>query len=203
MNYIYDIILNFHTNYYQFFEWQKTDTIKNIIRIPIYRVSDIDLKILKDNNVTIDNIFLNKIKEDNKKYKKIICLVSNTKLTIGLLFDCQGNLLKRSSLIYDEEEEANNICKNLKITKIKYIKNKPKEHQNKLRIELEKKEVLIKYLNKLTDLSTLKYLYYEYFNKECNNEIIIKNSLKKELNKNWTLKQNNLYKLIAILSKAK
>ena len=27
MNYIFDIVLNFHENYYNFFEWNRTDKI--------------------------------------------------------------------------------------------------------------------------------------------------------------------------------
>lgn len=66
MNYIYDIVVNFQKNYYEFFEWQKEDKIKNITRLPIYKVSDSDIQALKYNRVTIDSDLLNKIKEDTK-----------------------------------------------------------------------------------------------------------------------------------------
>lgn len=46
MNYIYDIVVNFQKNYYEFFEWQKEDKIKNITRLPIYKVSDSDIQAL-------------------------------------------------------------------------------------------------------------------------------------------------------------
>ena len=71
MNYIYDIILNFQDNYYQFFEWRHKDKIKNIMKIPVYRVSNKDILILKNNKVKIDEVFLNKIRQDNKRDKKI------------------------------------------------------------------------------------------------------------------------------------
>ena len=29
MNYIYDIVLNFHESYYEFYEWKSTDKIIN------------------------------------------------------------------------------------------------------------------------------------------------------------------------------
>ena len=85
MNYIYDIVLNFQDNYYNFFEWNRSDKLKNIIKIPLYRVSDKDIIILKNNKVKVDKELIKKIKLDNKNYKKIICLVSNKKITIGLL----------------------------------------------------------------------------------------------------------------------
>ncbi len=203
MNYIYDIILNFQDNYYQFFEWRHKDKIKNIMKIPVYRVSNKDILILKNNKVKIDEVFLNKIRQDNKRDKKNMCLVSNTQITIGLLFDKNGTLLKRSSLIFEEEDEVNDYCKDLKITKINYLENIEIPSYNNLRLEKEKKETLIDYITNLTDISILKYLYYEYFKTECNSSIKIKKGLKIELEKEWTKKQKNLFYTIYLLNKNK
>lgn len=201
MNYIYDIILNFQNNYYDFFEWRREDKIKNITKIPIYKINDKDLLNLKYNKVIIDNKFIEKIKEDNKKNKNLICLVSNQKTTLGLLFDEKGNLLKRSSLIFEEEEEANDYVKKLQNTPIKYLKNIKTNIPNKLRVEIEKKDTLINYLTSTNDTLTLKYLYFEYFDKECNDIKTIKKELLKEINKEWSIKQNNLYNIINIFNK--
>ena len=201
MKYIYDIVLNFQNNYYEFYEWKRKDNIKNITRIPIYRVSSEDILILKSNKIKISSSFLNRIKEDNKKYKKIICLVSNTKVSIGLLFDDKGNLLKRSSLIYEEEDEVNDISKDLDITKIEYIENEEKLPTSTLRIDIERKESLADFIDNTNDLKILKYLYYEYFYKECNNIQKIKKELKKEIDKAWTKKQKKLYHTISLLNK--
>lgn len=200
MNYIYDIVLNFQDNYYQFFEWNRKDKIKNIEKIPVYRVKDRDLLNLKYNKITIDNQLLNQIKEDNKKNKKIICLFSNTKQSLGILLSQEGTILKRSSLLFEEEEEVNNYSKTLPITTINYIENKEKAPINKLRIQIEKKDTLIEYLNKTNDLLTLKYIYYEYYEQECDSQEQIKESLLQELNKDWNQKQNNLYQLIKLLN---
>lgn len=203
MNYIFDIVLNFHKNYYNFFEWNRTDKIKNIYKISIYRVSDNDLIDLKYNQIKVSDSFINKIKEDNPKNKKIICLVSNTKTTIGLLFDNSGILLKRSSLLFEEEAEVNDIAKKLPITKIDYQENDKVNQTNIIRIEKEKKELLETFIKELTDEYTLKYLYYEYFNEECDNLSTIKKILLKELDSEWSLKKNNLYQIINLLSKNK
>lgn len=203
MNYIYDIVLNFQNNYYDFFEWRKEDKIKNISKIPLYKVNNKDLLNLKYNEVTLDKEFIDKIKEDNKKSKKIICLVSNQLTSIGLLFDENGNLLKRSSLIFEEEEEVNDYAKKLPLTTLKYLKNNPKKVQNKLRIEIEKKDTLINYIINTNDILTLKYLYFEYFEEECSKINTIKNKLLSELNKEWTIKQNNLYNIVNLLNKIK
>ena len=201
MTYIYDIVLNFHKNYYNFYEWNKTDKIKNIYKIPLYRISDIDIINIINNKIKLNNSTLEKFKDIYKFNKKIIILVSNTKITIGLLIDEKGNILKKSSLIFEEETEANNIAKTLMITKLDYKKIKELKHHSILRIELEKKNLFIKYIIELQDETTLKYLYYEYFNKECNNKEIIKNSLLKELEKDWNIKKTNLYKTINLLIK--
>lgn len=203
MTYIYDIVLNFHKNYYNFYEWNKTDKIKNIYKIPLYRISDIDIINIINNKIKLNNSTLEKFKDIYKFNKKIIILVSNTKITIGLLIDEKGNILKKSSLIFEEETEANNIAKTLMITKLDYKKIKELKHPSILRIELEKKNLFIKYIIELQDETTLKYLYYEYFNKECNNKEIIKNSLLQELDKDWNTKKTNLYKIINLLIKNK
>ena len=40
MNYIYDILLNFQNEYYDFFEWNTNDQITHIKKIPIIKVSN-------------------------------------------------------------------------------------------------------------------------------------------------------------------
>lgn len=200
MNYIYDIVLNFQNDYYDFFEWRKEDKIVNYSKLPLYKVSNKDLLNLKYNKITVENDLIKKIKESSKS-KKIKCLVSNGSNTIALLFDDNGNLLKRSSLIFEEEEEANDYAKKLPITNIKYKENIKVNITNKLRIEIEKKDTLIEYINNTTNPLTLKYLYFEYFDKECNNINTIKSELLKEINKDWTIKQNNLYNIINIFNK--
>ena len=201
MNYIYDIVLNFQDNYYQFFEWNRIDKIKNISRIAVYHVSDQDLLNLTYNQITLSPPFLTQLKNETKKYKKIMCLVSNTTQTIGLLFNQDGTLLKRSSLLFEEETEVNNFAKTLPLTEITYQENIKVEPNHNLRIEIEKKDTLVQYLNQTKDIIALKYLYYEYFKEECDDYHHIKTSLLNILEQDWNKKKNNLYHLINILAK--
>ena len=203
MTYIYDIALNFQDNYYQFFEWNKHDKIKNLSKLPIYHVTDEDILNFKNNKVKVDISTIQKFKEENNKRGKIILLVSNSIITIGLLFDLEGNVLKKSSLIYEEEDEANDIAMHLPLTKIIYQEIIPINEENKLRIEIEKKETLIHYIKENQDKILLKYLYYEYFHRENNNLEQIKEYLLNEIEKNWTKKQNDLYHLVSLISKNK
>lgn len=200
MNYIYDIVLNFQKDYYQFFEWNRTDKIKNISKILVYHISNQDLINLTYNDIIIDNPLLNNLKEETKRYKKIMILVSNTKQAIGLLFNKNGTLLKRSSLLFEEETEVNNFAKELPITSINYKKNKLLPINIALRAEKEKKEPMIKYIHQTNDLTTLKYLYYEYFKEECEDIAKIKSHLLKILEDDWNSKKNNLYQIITLLT---
>ena len=201
MNYIYDIVLNFQKNYYNFFEWKKDDKLKNYSQLPLYRVEDEDMLCLKNNIIKIDKETLKLICSNIKNPQKIICIVSNAKFAMGLLFDQEGNLLKKSSLLFDEEEEAMDLSKNLKSINFKYSKNIHKKVENKLRIEKEKKDLILNYIKNTTSKSTLKYLYYEYFEKELDNINMIKESLINEFSKEWTSKKSELYNIIHILSK--
>lgn len=200
MNYIYDIVLNFQDNYYQFFEWNRKDKIKNVSKISVYRVDDQDLIDLSYNQITLDTPFLTELIEHNKKYKKIMCLISNTNQTIGLLFSKEGQLLKRSSLLFEEESEVNHLAKELPITKMTYKQNKEIRPHHNLRIEIEKKDTLVQYINQTNDIISLKYLYYEYFGEECLDSTKIKTALLNIANEEWTPKKNNLYQIITILS---
>ena len=203
MTYIYDIALNFQDNYYQFFEWNKHDKIKNIKKIPLYHIKDEDMLTIKNNKVKLDKSTMQKFKEKNMQFKKNTILVSNSLLTMGLLLDQEGNVTKKSSLIYEEEEEANVVASNLPLTKITYQEIIPIKVEDKLRIEIEKKESLIQSLEETRDEVLLKYLYYEYFNKENNNIEQIKEILLSEIKKKWTKKQNDLYHLVLLINQNK
>lgn len=200
MNYIYDIVLNFQVNYYQFFEWNRTDKIKNVKKIPVYRVKDEDILAFSTNQIIIEGDILKELQEKNKRHKKIMFLVSNTKQTIGLLFTSDGTLLKRSSLLFEEETEVNDFSKELPLTKITYKKNIPITRKNNIRIEIEKKDILVQYIKQTNDITILKYLYYEYFKEECTKLTIIKQKLLKILEEDWNINKTNLYHLIELLT---
>ena len=129
-----------------------------------------------------------------------MCLVSNTTISLGILLSQDGTLLKRSSLIFDEEDEINDFSNTLPITQLDYVKNIKIVPEEKLRIEIEKKDILVKYITNTEDILTLKYLYYEYFEKECDQSDTIKKTLLKEIEKPWNKKQNNLYNIINLLN---
>ena len=98
MDYIYDIVLNFQNNYYEFYEWKKTDKIINVKKILVYLVNNEDYLNLKYNEVILDRKII------PKQIKMF--LVTNGIEVMGILLDNDGKIIKRSSLIYDEADEV-------------------------------------------------------------------------------------------------
>lgn len=56
MKYIYDIVLNFNKQYFNFFEWNINDNIINIRKIPIFKISDKFYFDIKNYSIKLDRI---------------------------------------------------------------------------------------------------------------------------------------------------
>ena len=54
MNYIYDILANFNNIYYDFFDWNESDNIIHIKKVPIVRVDSDFFNNVKFNDVLVD-----------------------------------------------------------------------------------------------------------------------------------------------------
>ena len=205
MTYVYDIILNFHKNYYNFFEWNSKDIIYHMKKIPLIRVSDKDLNILKYNEITIDKELILNFKNKSIMYttnknNNILLLISNKKESLGLMFNEEGILLKRSGLLFEESEEIEELSKELEITKIKYIRNKETNKKNISRKKEKRKKYIKNYLNNIKDENIFNYLYYDIYQKEKINKINIKELLLQENNNNLI---DKLYNTIKLLNKQK
>jgi len=208
MNFIYDIVLNFNKEYYNFFEWNKKDNVVNIKKIPLFIVSNDIFNNMKYDCVTVSNDFIDLIKEKTYTYsrQKIgnCCLLSNKKEVIGLLFNDKGILMKKSSLLLDEEDEVLNEMYSDDIFDIDIINiKKGKVNSNINRLQKDKKDFLIKYIIREKNNINLKYLYYDYFEKDENNYTVIKNCLVNEIKNNWNKRLDNLYETVKIFNKIK
>ena len=189
MNYIYDCITNFFNEYYDFFEWDKKDNFTHFKKIPIIKVTDNEFKTIFTNNIQIDNELLKKIKNKSEIYQdkfnkdKYYLLITNNESILALMFNNNGQSIKRSSLYVDEELDIINTLRRIDYKTINYqIINKLKT-KFKTRNDVKIEEYLLKELNKLSikkDNDKITYLYYECFNKyELNTKkalnILIKN----------------------------
>ena len=161
MDYIYDIVLNFHENYYEFYEWKSTDKIINVKKIPIYKISTKDYLNIKNNYTTIDKQSLPK---QNKMF-----LITNGIEVMGLLLDNLGKVIKKSSLIFEESDEIIEDKDLLKSINIKYKIDKIIKNSNTSRLSKEKSNYIESYLkniDKEKDEYILKYIYYDIYNEE-------------------------------------
>ena len=112
MEYVYDIVLNFQKEYYEFYEWKSSDKIINIKKIPIYKINTKDYLNIKNNEVTIDK---NAIPKKGKMF-----LLTNGIEIIGILIDNKGKVIKKSSLIFEESDDILKDKNEIKFINIKY-----------------------------------------------------------------------------------
>ena len=177
MVYVYDIVLNLNDELLEFFEWEDSDKIKYIKKVPLVKTDDTFIYNLINNNIKLEDNFIDSIKNktvyyDNKEKNYPIIIFANGDLAIALLIKDNKTFLY-SRLLLDEEYEVMNIASRLSTTKMNYIVINKKDINNNLtREERRIKDVLlneIKYLYNNNKLDKLNYYYYEYFNELNNN----------------------------------
>lgn len=206
MTYIYDILLNFNKEFYEFYEWEKSDKIYHIKKIPIFKVNTSFIEDLLTKNIEIDKNFFNLITNkteifENKRIKtiKYSCLFTDSYKIVGVLYN-NSNLLI-SDLLLDEAYDAINISNRCNLLNIEYniVSNKNINY-------FETRECINirnNLYNEITniyndnDKNKLEYLYFEYFNKNIDNIDNGYKELIKSLDNinNKHLKLNELIKL--------
>ena len=208
MNYIYDVVLNFNKCYYYFYEKKKKDKLLNVKKIPLFRINSSLMNYFKYNIIKVDMSFINKIYNLTTFYSKYdnkyMCLLSDSNETIGVMFDKDGNLIKRSSMVFDEQDECNDEVYNEEEININLLVNKNNEYKFISRCDVEKRDYLSKYINNLdikNNSNILKYIYYDYFEQELEDVNEIKRVLINEVNINND--NNKLYNLVKFLNKIK
>lgn len=211
MSYIYDILLNFNETYYDFYEWNISDNIKHIRKIPLFKINNKDLINLKNNKVKIDMNFLNKIKNkteifsnskiENFEYTTLFC---NDEVVIAITFDNNGYSEKYSSLLIDELYEVLETADDLKETNINYsIIDKNKENNFLTRKDYECYKYITKQLKKLEsedNTSKLEYLYYECFGKMEKDIKKIIDKLNNEITNKWDFFNQKIYDFFQMTS---
>ena len=209
MSYVYDIVLNFNNEYYEFYEWKNSDIFYHIKRINLIRVDSNIYNDFLDNSILLNKEFLISIYNKceyytNRKIETIpyAFLITDSYRVMGIILNNTGKIIKYSSLLLDDEEEIFDLCNKLGEIKIDYkIVEKYKKEEfftrnEKTVIKYIKKDLLDDY-NK-NNINKLRYLYYEYFNKESNNIESMYSELLEELNKTVTEKHYKLYDLIKL-----
>lgn len=208
MTYIYDVLLNFtELRILEFFEWKETDKIENIKKIPIFRISSEQLYDLMNYDIKINNDFLETIKDETSTYKNKLKLEYSSLFTdlnrvVGIQFTKKGNIISRSSLLIDEEEDIIMECHTDEEVKL-YYDRKERIENNRFytREEQTKRKYILEELEKIytnNEKDKLNYLYKEIY---PNKKMSFQNkyqTLKREIENNYSSKHNILYEILKL-----
>lgn len=190
MKNIYDILVNFKKIPYEFYEWNKEDDVKHVKKMPSIKVSDSALYDIFYNEVKISKNFLDQIKDKTEiffgraiKKVKYACVIYNDDVALSILLNDNGEIIGKSKLLFDEEEDV--LKDDVPSKEIDYeVIKKPKKINGLTRREAKIVLLLSKYLDKIHESKKndeIKYMYFECFNKvEEDNEKAYKN-LKNEV----------------------
>ena len=213
MIYTFDILLNWTSNnrLLDFYEWSLDDDLEHIKKMPIIRVKDIMLKDLLTSKVKIDKTFLTKIKRKTESYFHneidiidYAFIVTTLRKALALELDNEGNIIYKSNLLLDEEEEVLEIGEELLVTEIPYkVISRNKKVTYLTRKEEEEKKFLSREIKKLKEKkeeSKLNYIYKEFFLEDIDsfNEKI--NLLEKEISKPYNSFHKKLYDLFKLIT---
>ena len=211
MNNVYDILLNFNSSFYNFFEWNDNDLIDHIKKICVYRVSDYNFSKILNNRVKVDNSFLDKIFNKSEvysrkgiKYIPYCVIFGNEKQCIAIKFNKDGSECSRSDLILDEKEEVIDILRSLSvldidisaIEKVCDISSSTRQEKNDIGLIINE----LKKAYGLSDVGKLRYIYYELYGKyECNKNKIY-NQIINDIRGEWSYKHSILLNIFNILN---
>ena len=192
MTYIYDILLNFNEDFYEFYEWEKGDKIYHVKKIPIFKVDTKVIEDLTNKKIEFFENFLNIIQNktevfDNRKVKslKYACLLTDSYKVIGINIVNKNMFI--SDLLLDEAYDVISVSDRINLINLEYNIIDVKEVSYfETRYELKVKKNLYEELTNIynaKDINKLKYLYFEYFNKYASDIDGIYNELIASLDK--------------------
>lgn len=195
MNYIYDVILDFQKEYYDFYEWNKNDNIFHMRKIPILKINEKQFNEIKNNIVQFSEAttklfnFKNaeRFKQNNITKMKYTIIISTENQAMGIKINKNGIIQLKSSLLPDEQDDVIEIIKFQNEAKLEYkiIKNN-KKNNFKTRFEIENEKFIYNELDKVykqKNIQKLNYIYLECFNKQEPNIDLAYKKLKSEISK--------------------
>ena len=211
MIYTYDILLNWTKDdrLKEFFEWNLEDDLEHIKKMPIIRIRESMLKDLLTSKIKMSKEFLSKIKYKTESYFHndidvidYAVIVTTLKKSLALELDNEGNVIYKSNLLLDEEEEVLEIGEELMIMDIDYkVVSKNNKISYLTRKEEEEKKFLTKEIKKIKtnkEESKLNYLYKEFFATELNNFNDKLKLIEKEISKDYSSFHHRLYNLLKL-----
>lgn len=209
MNYYYDIILNWNEKkILEFYEWDDTDPLELIKKIPIFRIKhktfiDISTHISKVNTDFLTSIEDKTIISGKNIVNKIpyAAIFTDNKNVIAIEFNENGISTNFSKLLVDDELNILEIAYTLKDCDLSFELIKPIKRSTCLRQEEEAKKIIKLELDNLyekKDIHKLKYLYYEYKSEKEEDIDEIYQTLKSKIEEEFNQDILKLYYIIKL-----
>ena len=206
MYYYYDVLLNFGSEeeVYDFYEWEENDSVEFVKKIPVFRIST---NCLKDNlkyKVKYDISIVEQIKEktlvkaSNNTLENTM-IISDTKNALALELNEEGIVISRSKLLLSDEMNLSEVMFTMKESDLQYEKLEKYGINATLRQIKEIKKLIkceIDTLYETNNQSKLKYLYYEWFNKNSDNIEKIYKEMTSSLQKGYNENLKKIYDFI-------
>ena len=122
MHYYYDLLVNLDEVAWEFYEWEKKDVILPIKKIPFLRINEKEFKEISAYEGKIEKNWLEPYigKTQIKKDKSKNLLLSTTKNSLAIEINSTGQIISRSKLLIEDENNCNELASSLKETTIPF-----------------------------------------------------------------------------------
>lgn len=204
MNYIYDVLANFNDCFYDFYDWNDSDNIIHIKKLPILKVSIDFFNKIKYCDVLVGSCLLEKIYRKteffniNKNKYSYVCCFCDGREALIISFDSKGNILGRSSMLIDEENEVIDISECIDYVDYDFeVINELSYDFFKTRKELSINQLFFDELKCMSN-DKIRYLYFECFNER---EFDVKKIIDKfvnEFNNNFDFIYGKIYSFLKL-----
>lgn len=211
MLYIYDILVNFMdgNRIYEFFEWDYKDIIEHIRKIPAIRVDQKTFYDLLNHEVKVDQEFLKLIKDKTYTYKEGIeyaLIISNLERCYALEFNSRGEVVYKSSLLIDEEDDIIECSRKLEEFKVGYtltrdyiLDKKCFTRREEMDRNLLRREIISTYENR--DYEKLAYLYEEAYGRDSSCVDEKYNKLLNDIDQTFSANLKKIVQIIRLTNK--
>ncbi len=203
MHYYYDVLANLDNTLWDFYEWEQTDNIVPIKKMPLVKVTEKDIKTFFKYQINFDSEWSSKFIEKtivkNGKEKLSCILFSSGKNAIIIEIDETGKTISRSKLLVEDENNVNEIIYSIKETKVPYKIEQKLEIRKELRQAEKEKHFIWIELNTLKEKQNqikCSFLYYEWFGEFESSMEKMLDKMKKELKREYTIKLHEIASLI-------
>jgi hypothetical protein len=206
MNYIYDVLANFNSDFYDFYDWNDEDNIINIRRLPIIKVNSDFLYNVKYNDVFVDSVLLDKIYKKasfynvNKNKYCYVCAICDDNHAFLVNFNSKGKVIGRSSMLLDEENEVIDICSCLPLSSFSFnVCSNIIFDFFKTRNEIDINNFIVDKLNSMSS-DKLFYLYYDCFDEYESDVSKVLDKFLSEISNNFFSIYNRIYEFLELTS---